>query len=199
MPDKYCSFSELAESEARGRDFRVRFRRRGGATVIIAVHGGGIEPGTSEIADAIAADDLSFYAFEGIKSRGNGQLHITSTRFDEPLCVALVGVSAGAISVHGEDGQRQVVFLGGRDKQTLNRLHASLQQRGFCVETHRSPRLQGLDQANICNRVRSGVGVQFELSKGLRRSFFQSLSKNGRRSKNQRFQEFVAAVRDVIR
>jgi len=177
----------------------VRFRKRGGTTVIIAPHGGGIEPGTSEIADAIAADDLSFYAFEGIKSRGNGHLHITSARFDEPLCVALVEASTGAISVHGEDSQHQAVFLGGRAGGTLKRLHASLEQRGFCVKRHQSLGLQGRDQANICNRARSGVGVQLELSKGLRRSFFQSLSKNGRRGKTQRFQEFVTAVREVIR
>lgn len=198
MANRYDSFSELAEGERRGQDFRVRLRKRAGGTAIIAPHGGGIEPGTSEIADAIAADDLSFYAFEGIKSHGNGNLHITSTRFDEPRCAALVEASTAAISVHGEDSQRVVVFLGGRDGQTLNGLRASLAQNGFCVESHPSPRLQGLDQANTCNRTRSGVGVQLELSKGMRRSFFQSLSKNGRRSQTQRFRDFVAAVTKVI-
>ena len=39
------------------RDFRVRVRRSKSDTVIIAPHGGGIEPGTSEIAEAIAASD----------------------------------------------------------------------------------------------------------------------------------------------
>jgi phage replication-related protein YjqB (UPF0714/DUF867 family) len=52
---------------------------------VIAPHGGGIEPGTSELATAIAGDDFSLYLFEGLKSAGNGELHITSTNFDEPI------------------------------------------------------------------------------------------------------------------
>ena len=34
--------------------------------VIIAPHGGGIEPGTSELAIAIAGEELSFAVFEGL-------------------------------------------------------------------------------------------------------------------------------------
>ncbi len=199
MVDKYASFSELTKNANEGRDFRVRLREQRGATVVIAPHGGGIEPGTSEIAEAIAADDLSFYAFEGTKSSDNGDLHITSTRFDEPRCVGLVGASPRAISVHGEDSQRQVVFLGGRDAETLKRLRTSLVAKGFRVEQHENPDLQGEDQANICNRSSNGAGLQLELSKGLRRSFFQSLSKSGRRTKTERFHKFVAAVREIIR
>jgi phage replication-related protein YjqB (UPF0714/DUF867 family) len=196
MADKYATFSELAHSMREGRDFRRRRRKRRGTTAVIAPHGGGIEAGTSEVADAVAADDFSFYAFEGIKSK-NGDLHITSTRFDEPRCVALVRASERAISIHGKKQERQVVFLGGRDERTLSRLRESLSARGFRYETHRSA--LGLNQANICNRTASGVGVQLELSKGLRRSFFASLSKSGRRSKTQRFHQFVAAVREAIR
>ena len=77
MMDKYNSFPELAKSTEQDRDFRVRLQNRPGSTVVIAPHGGGIEPGTSEIAEAVAGDDLSFYAFEGIKSTGNHELHIT--------------------------------------------------------------------------------------------------------------------------
>jgi phage replication-related protein YjqB (UPF0714/DUF867 family) len=61
-----------------GRDFRRRLRRCRGATPVIAPHGDGIEPGTSEVAEPVAAADFCFYAFEGIKSK-NGDLHITST------------------------------------------------------------------------------------------------------------------------
>src|SRR5438034_10673680 len=71
MADKYASFSELAMSELEGRDFQVRLRKRNGVAAVIAPHGGGIEPGTSELADVIAASDFSFYAFEGIKAAGN--------------------------------------------------------------------------------------------------------------------------------
>jgi len=36
----------------------------------MAPHGGGIEPGTIDIADAIARSEYTFYAFQGIKKRG---------------------------------------------------------------------------------------------------------------------------------
>jgi phage replication-related protein YjqB (UPF0714/DUF867 family) len=53
---------------------------------IIAPHGGKIEPGTSEIAAAIAGDDYSLYRFQGLRDRPREELHITSAKFDEPTC-----------------------------------------------------------------------------------------------------------------
>jgi phage replication-related protein YjqB (UPF0714/DUF867 family) len=197
MTDMYRNFADLEKSQHLGRDFRVRIRQVAGTPVIISPHGGRIEPGTSEIGEAIAADDFSCYAFEGIKSRRNRDLHITSTRFDEPRSVALLQASTSAICIHGESSQGQVVYLGGRDEESLRRLRASLEQGGFCVKRHQRPSLQGEDPANICNRTKSGGGLQLELSNGLRRSFFQSLSSNGRQ-KTQRFEEFVEAVRRVF-
>jgi phage replication-related protein YjqB (UPF0714/DUF867 family) len=176
--------------------FRIRFRNSHSPVAIIAPHGGAIEPGTSEIADGIAGKNHSFYAFEGIKSNGNCNLHVTSTRFDEPRCVTLTSVSANAIAIHGERSDEKIVFMGGLDRETINRLRASLEKRGFRIERH--PSLQGQDPANICNRTIRGMGVQLELSKGLRRSFFSSLSKNGRQIKKDRFYEFVEAVRAAI-
>lgn len=198
MTDKYCNFAELAKSEKQDRDFRIRPLRRESPTVIIAPHGGCIEPGTSEIAEAIAARDHSFYAFEGIKARGNRGLHITSSHFDEAQCAALVAASSRALAVHGEDSQEQVVYVGGLDGEAIERLRISLERRGFDVRKHPSPGLQGRDPANICNRTATGCGVQLELSKGLRRSFFQSLSARGRRITAARFGEFVAAVREAL-
>lgn len=198
MADRYNSFSELVRNAAPGRDFRRRLRKRPGTTVIVAPHGGEIEPGTSEIAEAVAGEDLSFYAFEGTRPAGNGDLHVTSTRFDEPLGTALVAASPRAVSIHGEAGEREVVFLGGRDAALRRRLRDSLTAGGFSVETHRSPALQGGSEANLCNRCRSGRGVQLELSKGLRRSFFQSLSRRGRQDRTERFHLFIAAVREGI-
>jgi phage replication-related protein YjqB (UPF0714/DUF867 family) len=46
------------------------------ALAILAPHGGGIEPGTSELAEAVAGEGLSFYAFEGLKRSGNAVLHV---------------------------------------------------------------------------------------------------------------------------
>jgi phage replication-related protein YjqB (UPF0714/DUF867 family) len=163
---------------------------------VVAPHGGDIEHGTSEIADAIAGDDFSFYAFEGIKQSRNQDLHITSHRFDEPKCVNLVGASTTAIAIHGRKGEAKVVYLGGLDTRALKVLRATLLAGGFRVEKDDSPRLQGRDKKNICNRTKTGTGVQLEITRGLRRSFFQGLRRNGRRHRTERFREFVAAVRE---
>lgn len=178
MPDKYRSFAALAKSEVEGKDYRIGMRKRPGAIVVVAIHGGGIEAGTSEVADGIAGDDLSVYTFEGIKSRRNRDLHITSHRFDEPRCTKLVTEAPVVISIHGEDSERQVVFLGGRDRAMRDALRESLTTRGFMVETHKQKNLQGLDPRNICNRATNGCGVQLELSFGLRSLFLQIAVQN---------------------
>ena len=198
IEDKYASFSELAKIERYGKDFQVRLMERRGTMAVIAPHGGGIEPGTSEVAEAVAGDDFSFYAFEGIKATGNRGLHITSTRFDEPRGVNLVRAAPCAISIHGEDDKDQIVFLGGRDEVTLSHLRKSLSASGFSCQTPESA-LEGRNLKNICNRTANGAGVQLELSEGLRHSFFESLyTRSGRSRKTVRFRQFVAAVREAI-
>ena len=196
--DKYINFADLATNTVEGQDFCVQVQNRPGKTVVIAPHGGGIEPGTSEIVKAIARDELSFYVFEGIRQSGNQKLHITSTRLDEPRCIALVTASPSAIAVHGEDSGKETAFLGGLDEAVLNRLRDSLMAEGFNVHTHKNSALQGRDKANICNRAQSTRGVQMEVSNGLRSSFFESLTRRGRRSRTERFEQFVAAVRQAI-
>lgn len=199
MKDTYANFDELAKTEKRGKNFRVLCRRPAAATVVVAPHGGGIEPGTSEIADAIAGADLCFYSFEGIKATQNRKLHITSTNFDEPSCLALVGASERVVTIHGKGDQQNFVLLGGRDRATIQSLRKSLQQRGFRVKVNGDPRCRGCDPENVCNRGTQGAGVQMELSHGLRRTFFLSLkTRTGREIKKQPFWDFVAAVRGVI-
>ncbi|SFD31279.1 Protein of unknown function [Tropicimonas isoalkanivorans] len=84
MTDRYNSFFELAANERLDIDYRIQVLDRGSETVILAPHGGWIEPDTSEIATAIAGSDISFYAFEALRIGPHGQFHITSHRFDEP-------------------------------------------------------------------------------------------------------------------
>jgi phage replication-related protein YjqB (UPF0714/DUF867 family) len=195
MADKYASFQELERGERRGV-YRVLSHPRKATIAVIAPHGGKIEPGTSEIARKIAGADFSFYAFEGRKKQHNKSLHITSTRFDEPICLKLIGGADCIITIHGEN--EKVVFLGGRDEVKVRRLGEVLKQHGFCVRAHKNPRLQGTSVANICNRGRAQMGVQIELTNGLRRSFFRSLSSKGRKTPRRMLGEFVSAVREVL-
>jgi len=197
MRDKYRNFADLAKNEKRGVDFQIRSRACAVTTVVVAPHGGGIEPGTSEMAEAIADVDLSFYAFEGIKARDNRRLHITSTNFDEPDSLALVAKSGRVVAIHGADSEQAVAILGGRDKVTVLRLSESLERRGFTVKNDVEG-LQGWGTKNICNRGTQGAGVQIEISHGLRSAFFPSLTRAGRQTKTERFWDFVAGVREVI-
>ena len=103
MAGTYLNFEALAQRERPGIDYGIVVRRAEPAFAIVAPHGGGIEPGTSEIADAIARQRWSFYSFEGLKTKGNGILHITSTRFDEALCLLLLGVTNRVVTIHGEE------------------------------------------------------------------------------------------------
>jgi phage replication-related protein YjqB (UPF0714/DUF867 family) len=205
MADKYHSFEELSRSETSGIDFSISVRRAVDLFAIVAPHGGGIEPGTSELADAIAAEEFSYYAFDGLKKvSGNSVLHITSTRFDEPMCLNLIGHSEVVITIHGEESEieggaaLEAVFLGGLDDERGSRLGAALKAGGFDVRQHPDPQLQGRERQNLCNRGISGKGVQLELSRGLRKEMFLSLSQDGREHTTTKFLEFVDALRNAL-
>ena len=123
MPDKYRNFQELQQDLQVEVEYRIRVQLRLQATAILAIHGGGIEMGTSELASAIAGNEFSLYLFEGLS--GNNQfLHITSTNFDEPLCLQFVEKHCTALSVHGFAGLQTdpLVYLGGNDLPLVQRL-----------------------------------------------------------------------------
>jgi phage replication-related protein YjqB (UPF0714/DUF867 family) len=196
--DAYETFAELMKAEHEGIDFCVSISRRNSSTVIVSPHGGGIEPGTSEVAKEIAKNDLSLAIFEGRKSSGNARLHITSTNFDEPRCIGLVQNSNNVVIIHGERGAETVVFLGGLDRDLRGHLEVALEKHGYDVRIHKKPTLQGIAAANICNRGCRGVGVQLELSAGLRRTFFDSLTAEGRENPTDELETFAAAVREGL-
>jgi phage replication-related protein YjqB (UPF0714/DUF867 family) len=196
MADKYPNFAALEQHEKAGTDYRILLRRAQPAFALVAPHGGGIEAGTSEIAEAIASQKWSFYTLEGLKPSGNGVLHITSTHFDEPTCLVLVGVTSRVVTIHGEESEDdgEGVFVGGLDADLGKDIEALLLEQGFDVRKHEDPNLQGLDPQNICNRGTAGAGVQLELSKAVRRTLFESLTREGRKHPTPRLKVFAGAV-----
>ena len=200
MTDTYPNFTTLEHHERAGIDYCVLVRREEPAFAIVAPHGGGIEPGTSEIADAIARQRWSFYAFEGLKRSGNSVLHITSTCFDEPMCLTLLGDTDRVVTIHGEesDDDSGAVFVGGLDTKLGTCVEALLIAHGFEVRKHPDPDLQGLDPRNICNRGTAGAGVQLELSRAVRETLFESLTREGRKHPTPRFKVFVDAVAEAL-
>jgi phage replication-related protein YjqB (UPF0714/DUF867 family) len=189
----YKSFAELSQSEREGVSYQRRVKRRRSKFVIIAPHGGGIEPGTSEIACSIAGPLFSYYVFDGLRRAGNELLHITSTLFDEPTCLNLVNDSQVVVAIHGCAGEEKFVYVGGLHNELKTRLIEALLKAGF------DARLAGGDYAglqleNICNCGQSGRGVQLEITESLRRTMFKGLSRTGRKITTEIFREFVVLI-----
>lgn len=169
MADKYTNFSALAEDNIEDSDYRILVNTRQNSSVaIVAPHGGSIERRTSEIASAIAGNDHNLYLFEGLDPNGTfDSLHITSHKFDEPSCLALVENASCVICVHGCAGKKEEIYLGGLDSALKTQLHESLTAAGIqsFSEGHK---FQGTHPRNICNRGTLSKGVQIEFSDGLR-------------------------------
>jgi phage replication-related protein YjqB (UPF0714/DUF867 family) len=197
MNSWYKSFAELNAAETNGLTFRLHVKNRRTSLAVIAPHGGGIEPGTSEIAKAIAGLTYSLYTFDGIRLRDNELLHITSTLFDEPKCINLAKNTDTLIAIHGCSGSEQVVYVGGLNSELGNQIINGLGAAGFNA-VRASLQFLGNQTENICNRGRSGQGVQLEITEGLRSAMFKGLDREGRRKASPLFWDFVYAIRSVL-
>jgi phage replication-related protein YjqB (UPF0714/DUF867 family) len=189
MADKYANFAALARAEREGIDFRVRIKDRNSRVTIIAPHGGGIEPGSSQVAEAMAGEDYNFCCFEALKPSGNRELHITSTKFDEPRCVALVEKAEHVVAVHGYASAQRLVYMGGLDHSLRGAIADALQQDGFKTDATTPARLAGTSPHNICNRGKRNAGVQLELSRSLRDELIAA---------PDHFAQFIRAARNAI-
>lgn len=166
---KYMCFADLASAQTEGTDYRVLMRPIVNSPIaVIAPHGGSIEQYTSDIARGVAGEDFNLYLFEGIRPAGNySALHLTSHRFDEPRCLSLLSMCDHVLAIHGCDGDDQRVLLGGLDEALKLAIGEALTGLGVDVQSdgHEFP---ATDPKNICNRGRRGVGVQVEMTMGLR-------------------------------
>jgi phage replication-related protein YjqB (UPF0714/DUF867 family) len=197
--DRYPNFSELSRSETPGEDYTILYRETRSGFAIMAPHGGGIEPGTIDIAEAVAADDHSFYAFKGLKKTGNQALHITSNRFDEPTALRVARNASVVISVHGCRDGAEIVYVGGRHVGLKEKMVRALKAAGFEAVISEVPGLRGTSPDNICNRCAGGQGVQLEISRGLREKLFANLERRPVRSKTGLFYIFTRAIRAPLR
>jgi len=197
-PGTYRSYEELSRQESEGVDYRIHVREAPSPIALMALHGGGIEPGTLELADAVAGSDHTFYAFEGKKPKGNQALHIPSVSFDEPRALRMVKKSAVVITLHGCEGLEEIIYLGGRHEALKARIKGRLQKKGFAVEERPKPSLQGTHALNVCNRGRAGRGVQLEITYGLRKKMFAALGKSNQKNHTRTFRAFVSALREAL-
>jgi phage replication-related protein YjqB (UPF0714/DUF867 family) len=196
--DKYGSYAQLRLSEQMKKDYRIRSRMGPSGIAVIAPHGGGIEPGTTEIAEALAGSEHSFYSFEGWKQSNNSDLHITSDGFDERTGLHIVENVRTVIAVHGCRGKEETVYLGGLDAELKSEIQGALSRSGFSVQESLKAGLQGINPKNLCNRGQTRRGVQLEVSKALRKKMFANLGRQGRKSTTKVFRAFVCALRDTL-
>ncbi|MFI8961587.1 poly-gamma-glutamate hydrolase family protein [Streptomyces sp. NPDC053493] len=171
------------------------------STAVIAPHGGGIEPGTSELCMAIAGytpfdtttapetaaipgeTQRDYWMFEALAN--SGAQHVTSTHCDDPAALAVCANNLYAVSLHGfeETGQKKII-IGGRDERLKRNLQAAFVKYGMTspmtylewnvsvVYAAPGDAINGDDPANIVNRTRTGAGAQLELSTALREAMF---------------------------
>ncbi len=188
----------LARKYVSGRDFSITF---GDSNVdqclLVAPHGGGIEPGSSDIMRATAElGGWAFYDFAGFLRQGNREaLHISSSEFDEPTLTSLVSRTAFVVAFHGASSTGEaVVYVGGRWKlgrhALVEAINTSWKEHGIhavdATEEAAAEHIRGLEAENLTNRGRLQEGVQLEFSRGARDLLFPpscSREARGRRSK----------------
>ncbi len=184
----YPNFKELADREIEGRDYRIRTELRDPRVLIMAPHGGKIEPTTVEIAETIAGMDYSFYSFEGLRADSR-MLHIESHLFDEPCALQAVRKADVVITVHGQLNQKEeFVMVGGLNEGLRSKIVTQLEAASFRTRPP-AEGLMGSDPTNICNRGKLKQGVQLEVSRRVRDLV---------RRDQQELQKFANAVRRAI-
>ncbi|MER5204607.1 poly-gamma-glutamate hydrolase family protein [Streptomyces sp. NPDC002825] len=174
--DLYVSNTDLYTSTehpvVEGTDFGRRSRRHEqfdgylskvgtytAKTAILAIHGGQIERGTSELCLAIAGYDPSdankpallptvhdYWMFEGMRSSNNTELHVTSVNCDDHVARALAASHLNTLSLHGcqysklgipdtmvwpSQSDPKLVVVGGLDKTFREALVYELNKAGF--------------------------------------------------------------------
>lgn len=166
--DDYANFAELKRREAPDA-YRIRRRIRNSPVLILAPHGGRIEPGTSQIGALVAGDTYNIYQFEGRKPpRQNRSLHVTSANFDEPTALRLAAKCRIVLGIHGCEGLR-TIYVGGRDTALREALATALAPTGVRVKPY-GHKYGAMHRLNICNRGSTGEGAQLEITPDLRRS-----------------------------
>src|SRR5262249_41658007 len=192
-------------SLAEGIDYARRYRRHElfddtlartddvPKTTILAAHGGGIEPGPSELCLAVAGyhpaalpqippAEVTYdhWMFEGVRERGNAELHVTAVGCDDGVAVSLCAGSLNALALHGfqpglpdMSADDQVVLVGGGHITLRGYLLEGLRTADFDArDASQHGELNGNAPCNIVNRTLLGMGAQLELSTPLRDAMF---------------------------
>lgn len=196
---RFSTYDKLRRHMSDEVDYRIHTRNSGYPIAVIAPHGGCIEPGTMELAAGIAGKEHAFYCFEGLREKGNTELHIASTNFDEPSALEIVKDAELVLAIHGCGSGGEAVHLGGLHGHLKRSIFEYLTRAGFTVRESPKPELQGSSPHNICNRGKTGAGVQLELSQGLRKRMFGDPKRHrDTNAETDLYRTFVSALRKAL-
>lgn len=198
--DRYSDFKELKQNTIKNKDWRIVTKHRKDNNILLtAIHGGGIEPGTTELARRISnVGKYDFYSFEGLRQSNNDQLHITSTNYDEHQLIRMLKKSKETVSIHGFSGDDPIVYIGGKDTNMAKSIAKQLRKEGFTVKE--SPkRINAQSEDNFVNKNDTDSGVQLELTTAQRKEFFkyQKLDKATRKNSNKYTKDFYKFAQAV--
>ena len=160
-----------------GREVQ-EYLRLEGPLGLMAIHGGGIEPGTEEIARFVACHSgASLYVYAGRRSGGNLSLHRPSNdgRIEErALIVQFLKHVKTAISIHGHGGRQNRAYVGGLHRSMVQRFvklaRPALSQYEWISDPEIiPPGLSGRSPRNVVN-LPPAKGMQLELPLKLRQT-----------------------------
>ena len=197
MEQCHC-YNDVLQRAVEGRDYCIEERLGSSGVVVMAPHGGSIEPGTDIIAKAIAGEEHAYYAFKGRLPKGNARLHISSKRFDEPRALDLVRQSHTVVTIHGCRDDVSLVWVGGLDFRLEEEVMARLLASGLDARLSIKPGMRGIDRSNLCNRGMRGKGLQLEISKMLRFELLRWEQGGKAWQPEPLFQTFVQIIRGCL-
>lgn len=202
--DKYATMTQLMSLTTQGTDWQIETNKVTNAnTLVSAIHGGGIEAGTTELAKLTSElSKQNYYSFMGLLPSNNRELHVTSTRYDEPTLLSMLNVPY-TVSIHGASGSDKIIYLGGADTDNMAIMSDKLKQAGFTVQTPPSG-IEGGSTNNIVNRNARNKGIQLELTTALRQSLFadNNFARSNREDRNKWSEDMTklaTAISDAIK
>lgn len=124
--------------------------------------------------------------FEGLRSSGNRDLHVTAKNCDDHVAVSMAASSLNVLSLHGCTAAQagtvpQAVVVGGLNTRFKTLLKAEFDAVGIAWrDGNEVPDLAGVNPANPVNRTMLAKGGQLELTTELRAAMFTVNTRAGR-------------------
>ncbi|WP_210137204.1 poly-gamma-glutamate hydrolase family protein [Staphylococcus sp. GDH8C109P] len=184
MSDRFKSMTELMEHTVENTDWIIHSVERNSNVIITAIHGGAIEPATTELAELTAENGgFDYFTFKAIRTKANSELHVTSRHYDEPKLMKMIVNNPYAIAIHGCKGEDEIIYMGGKDEQLMDAMTEEFEKLGIDVRQAPS-HMSGAHDDNIINCCKTEKGVQLELTSGIRKKLFENQRYNKKSREN---------------